>query len=128
MDVGTNARLGEAVGDLIGRIYEAVEQPELWPETIEEIGRFIGGRNDFWSAGPSVFPSQCNPTAWEAGCHGTFLLSRSDLRALDQYAAEFDKLIVRFLRLVIYERLEDEGRAARDARRGGPQYATPAGR
>jgi DNA-binding CsgD family transcriptional regulator len=100
MDVGTSARLGDAVEDLIGRIYEAVEQPELWPETIEQIGRFIGGRNDFWSAGPSVFQSQRNPAAWEAGCHGTFLLSRSDLRDLDQYAAEFDKLIIRFLRLI----------------------------
>jgi DNA-binding CsgD family transcriptional regulator len=99
MDVGTSARLG-AVGDLIGRIYEAVEQPELWPETIEEIGRFIGGRNDFWSFDPSLPNPDLNPRASEAGCHGTFFLSRSDLRALDQYATEFENLIARFLKLV----------------------------
>lgn len=85
---------------MIDRIYAAVEQPELWPEIIGEIGRLIGGRNDFWSAGPSLFQSQPNPPAWEVGCHGTFLLSRSDFRALDRYTAEFDKLIVRFLGLV----------------------------
>ena len=100
MDVGTSARLGEAVGDLIGRIYEAVERPELWPETIEEIGRSIGGRNDFWSSDPSVPNPDLNPRASEAGCHGTFFLSRCDLRALDQYATEFENLIVRFLKLV----------------------------
>jgi hypothetical protein len=79
MDVGTSARVGEAVGDLIGRIYEAVEQPELWPETIEEIGRFIGGRNDFWSFDPSLPNPDLNPRAAEAGCHGTFFLSRSPM-------------------------------------------------
>lgn len=86
---------------LIDRIYASVEQPELWPETVGEIGRLIGRRPDFWSAGPSVFHSQPNPSAWEIGCHGSFLLSRADLRALDQYAAEFENLIVRFLRLVL---------------------------
>src|SRR5579859_2396114 len=84
---------------LIDRIYESVERPELWPETIGEIGRLIGGRSDFWSTGLSIFHSQPNPAAWEIGCHGTFLLSRADLRALDQYAAEYDNLIVRFLKL-----------------------------
>lgn len=88
------------LADLIDRIYAAVEQPELWPEIIGEIGRLTGGRTNFWSASPSVYGSQPNPAAWEVGCHGTFLLSRSDLRSLEQYAAEFDKLIVRFLRLV----------------------------
>jgi hypothetical protein len=79
MDVGTSARVGEAVGDLIGGIYEAVEQPELWPETIEEIGLFIGGRNDFWSFDPSLPNPDLNPRAAEAGCHGTFFLSRSPM-------------------------------------------------
>jgi hypothetical protein len=32
---------------LIERIYAAVEQPELWPEIIGEIGRLIGGRSNF---------------------------------------------------------------------------------
>jgi DNA-binding CsgD family transcriptional regulator/PAS domain-containing protein len=89
------------LASLIDRIYASVEQPELWPETVGEIGRLIGGRTDFWSAGPSVFSSQPNPSAWEIGCHGTFLLSRADLRTLGQYAAEFEDLIVRFLRLVL---------------------------
>ncbi len=88
------------LASLIDRIYASVERPELWPETIGEIGRLIGGPNDFWSADSNGFHSQRNPTASEAGCRGTFLLSRADLRALDQYAAEFDNLIVRFLRLV----------------------------
>jgi DNA-binding CsgD family transcriptional regulator/PAS domain-containing protein len=87
------------LASLIDHIYASVERPELWPETIGEIGRLIGGRNDFWSA-DTLFQSQRNPIAWEAGCNGAFLLSRADLQALDQYAAEFDNLIVRFLRLV----------------------------
>ena len=88
------------LGSLIDRIYASVERPELWPEAIGEIGRLIGGRNDFWSADFRGFHSQPTPTASEATCRGTFLLSRADLRALDQYAAEFDNLIVRFLRLI----------------------------
>jgi len=39
-------------------------------------------------------------TASEGTCRGTFLLSRADLRTLNQYAAEFDNLTVRFLTLV----------------------------
>jgi DNA-binding CsgD family transcriptional regulator/PAS domain-containing protein len=85
---------------LIDRIYASVERPELWPETIGDIGRAVGGRNDFWSVDSGLVLGQPNSTASEAGCHGSFLLSRADLRALDQYAAEFDNLIVRFLRLV----------------------------
>ncbi len=88
------------LASLIDRIYASVERPELWPETIGEIGRLIGGRSDFWSADLGASNSQPNPTASEAGCRGAFLLSRADLRALDQYAADFDNLIVRFLRLV----------------------------
>jgi DNA-binding CsgD family transcriptional regulator len=80
-------------------IYAAVEQPELWPETIGVIGRLVGGGSHFWSV-DSGFRAQRNQLASEAACHGTFLLSRSDLRALDQYALEFEKLIVRFLSLV----------------------------
>ena len=88
------------LASLIDRIYASVERPDLWPETIGEIGRLVGGRNDFWSTGPNPVNSQRNLTASEAGCHGTFLLSRADLEELDQYAVEFDNLIVRFLRLV----------------------------
>jgi DNA-binding CsgD family transcriptional regulator len=88
------------LASLIERIYASVERPELWPETIGEIGRLIGSRTDFWSADSERFHSQRTPVASEAGCRGMFLLSRADLRVLDQYAAEFDNLIVRFLRLV----------------------------
>jgi len=88
------------LASLIDRIYASVERPELWPETIGEIGCLIGGRNDFWSADSGEFHSQQTSTASGAACRGTVLLSRADLRALDQYAAEFDNLIVRFLRLV----------------------------
>ena len=87
------------LASLIDRIYASVERPELWPETIGAIGRLIGGPNDFWSA-DSGFHPQRTPTASEAACRAQFLLSRADLRALDQYAAEFDNLIARFLRLV----------------------------
>ncbi len=86
------------LASLIDRIYASVEQPELWPETIGDIGRLIGGRNDFWFA--DTLHSNRSPTGLEAACRGTILLSLADLRALDQYAAEFENLIVRFLRLV----------------------------
>jgi DNA-binding CsgD family transcriptional regulator len=91
----------EAAWRLIEHIYEAVEQPELWPETIGEIGQFIGGRNDFWGVDHGGPRADLNPRASEAGCHGSFFLSRDDLRTLDQYATEFENLIVRFLKLVL---------------------------
>ncbi len=111
----------EDLASLIDRIYASVEQPELWPETIGEIGSLIGGgRADFWSVDPRPAHAQSNTTACEAGCHGTFLLSRADLKALDQYAAEFDKLIVRFLRLVflsvLWSRKDVSAREALGAR------------
>lgn len=34
------------LASLIERIYASVEQPELWPETIGEIGHLIGGATD----------------------------------------------------------------------------------
>ena len=75
MDVTAGAPFGEeAVVGLIGRIYEAVEEPDLWPEIIVEMGRFIGCRNDFWSVDPSLPNPDLNPRASEAGCHGTFFL------------------------------------------------------
>ena len=90
----------EAVWGIVDRIYEAVEQPVVWPERIEGIGQLIGGRNDFWSINPTVTPADINSSAAEAGCHGAFFLSRADLRALDQYAMELENLILRFLKLV----------------------------
>jgi hypothetical protein len=31
----------------VDRIYESVERPELWPETIHVIGETLGGRRGF---------------------------------------------------------------------------------
>jgi hypothetical protein len=31
----------------VDRIYEAIERPELWPQTIYAIGELIGGRRHF---------------------------------------------------------------------------------
>jgi DNA-binding CsgD family transcriptional regulator len=101
---------------LIDRIYASVEQPELWLGTISDIGRLVGGGNHFWSADSNVAHAQPNLMASEAACHGTFLLSRTDLKVLDQYAAEFDNLIVRFLRLVFLSVLwSQKDVAAREA-------------
>jgi DNA-binding CsgD family transcriptional regulator len=80
----------EPLWTLIDRIYESVERPELWPETIYALGEFVGGRRDFWGI---PYPSG-------AGCHGTLLLSRKDLAALDRYIDEFGDLIIRFLKVV----------------------------
>jgi DNA-binding CsgD family transcriptional regulator len=89
---------------LVDRIYEAVERPELWPETIYAIGERIGGRRHFWGLDQNAQYSSVNPTRntddLEIGCSGTFFLSRADLQALDQYAQEFGELIIRFLKIV----------------------------
>src|SRR4051794_39741323 len=93
---------------LIDRIYASVERPELWPETIGAIGSLIGGRDDFWSADAVLPNAHFNLVVSEARCHGTFLLSRADLRELDLYAAEYQNLIVRFLRLVFISVLSSQ--------------------
>jgi|RhiMethySRZTD1v2_1073278.scaffolds.fasta_scaffold360026_1 DNA-binding CsgD family transcriptional regulator len=90
----------EPVLTVVGRIYDAVENPERWPETFAAIGSLIGGRPDFWNAAQDNQPLEANPHALEAGCHGTFFLSRSDLQAVDEYAQEFGQLITRFLKIV----------------------------
>jgi hypothetical protein len=90
----------EPVLIVVGRIYDAVENPERWPETFAAVGALIGGRPDFWNAAQDNQPLEANPHALEAGCHGTFFLSRSDLQAVDEYAQEFGQLITRFLKIV----------------------------
>jgi DNA-binding CsgD family transcriptional regulator len=95
----------EALLPFIDRIYESIERPELWPETIYALGTLIGGRRDFWDAGQSARPPNANPNALEAGCHGTFFLSRADLLVLDEYAQQFGELIIRFLKLVFLSTL-----------------------
>ncbi len=89
---------------VIDRIYEATEQPELWPKTIYAIGELIGSRRNFWgsdeSAGASFLGPACNADPREAGCGSTFFLSKMDLKALDQYVEQFGELIIRFLKIV----------------------------
>ena len=54
----------EALLPLVDRIYESVERPELWPDTIGALGAVIGGRRDFWDAGHA--PRLPNANAREA--------------------------------------------------------------
>jgi DNA-binding CsgD family transcriptional regulator len=82
-----------AVLRIVDRIYDSVEHPALWPETIDAIGELIGGRPGFWSA-----------PKW----HGVFL-SRADLQLIDQHADEFGELVVRFLKLVFLSVLSSPG-------------------
>jgi DNA-binding CsgD family transcriptional regulator len=93
---------------VVDRIYESIERPESWPETIYAIGELIGGGRDFWGAEQSPWDLQVSPHAREAGCHGTFFLSRADLRVLDQYAQEFGELIIRFLKIVFLSILRSQ--------------------
>jgi hypothetical protein len=99
----------DALRAIIDRIYESVERPELWPKTICAIGDCVGGRRSFWAGDqsvhcPQVSPGQ-NPRWIEATCQGTFFLSRTDLRVLEQYEEEFGELIVRFLKIVFLSTL-----------------------
>src|SRR5262245_57379413 len=91
---------GEALLPFVDRIYESIEHPDLWPETIQALGTLLGGRRDFWDTDPSARPPKTNLNALDAGCHGTFFLSRADLVVLDEYAQEFGELITRFLKIV----------------------------
>jgi DNA-binding CsgD family transcriptional regulator len=99
MEVAVN----NALLPVIDQIYESVERPELWPETIYRIGECIGGRCGFWGIGPGdLYPGaeqELNKHLRRAGSHASFL-SRADLRALDQYVDQFGELIVRFLKII----------------------------
>jgi DNA-binding CsgD family transcriptional regulator len=94
----------DALLPLVDRIYESVDCPELWPETIAALGAVIGGRRDFWHADEGARPP-AGLKGVEAGCHGTFFLSRQDLRVLDDYAQDFGQLIIRFLKVVFLSTL-----------------------
>jgi hypothetical protein len=103
---------------IVDRIYEAVERPERWPETIRDLSDCIGGRRDFWDLNPSTRPRDLvlSQASLDAGCHGSVTLSRSDLRELDQYAEEYGELIVRFLKIVFISTLSSQKDiAAREA-------------
>src|SRR5690348_11026857 len=90
---------------IVDRIYEAVEHPERWPETIRDLGDFIGGRRDFWDLNPPTGDLMLSQAGLAGGCHGSVLLSRSNLWDLDQYAEEYGELIVRFLKIVFLSTL-----------------------
>jgi DNA-binding CsgD family transcriptional regulator/PAS domain-containing protein len=95
---------------IVDRIYEAAERPERWPETIRDLGDFIGGRRDFWLSNPSTRTGGLVPSRASllTGCYGSVFLSRSDLRELDQYAGEYGELIVRFLKIVFLSTLSSQ--------------------
>lgn len=90
---------------LIDSVYASIERPEQWPETIAAIGMLVGGRPDFWNADWSASNPEPRPSVSEAGCHGSFLLSRADLRALDDYAQEFGEMIGRFIKIIFLSTL-----------------------
>jgi DNA-binding CsgD family transcriptional regulator len=105
----------EALLAIVDRIYESIERPELWPETIYGIGELIGGRRHFWGLDHNTQLPGMDP-AREVGCFGTLFLSRIDLQALDEYAQEFGELIVRFLKIVFLSILRSQNDvAAREA-------------
>jgi DNA-binding CsgD family transcriptional regulator/PAS domain-containing protein len=101
-----NGAIDRTVLAIVDRIYEAVERPEFWPETIRDLGDLIGGRRDFWGLYPATSHHLLlSQAAFNAGCHGSLTLSRSDLREIDQYAEDFGELIVRFLKIVFLSTL-----------------------
>src|ERR1051326_6252460 len=101
---------------IVDRIYEAVERPECWPDTIRDLGALIGGRRDFWDLNPPTGDLMLSRAGFDAGCHGSVLLSRSDLQQLDLYAEEYGELIARFLKIVFLSTLSSlKEIAAREA-------------
>ncbi len=106
----------QSLPEIVDRIYESIERPNLWPKTINAIGNFLGGRPHFWSAEESTERAGWRPKFLEAGCQPTVFLSRMDLKALDEYEQEFGELIIRFLKNVFLSILwSPEGVSAREA-------------
>ena len=88
---------------LVDRIYEFVDLPELWPQTIRGIGQLIGGKPHLW-AGDDNGNLPDGPTTQgvsPSACHSTLLFSRSDLRQLAEYEREFGELILRFFKIIL---------------------------
>src|SRR5512146_1527227 len=84
---------------VVDRIYESVEHPAIWPDTVYAIGELVGGRRAFWGIDPDVeINPDVNRHMLRAGAHA-FFLSRGDLQALDQYVDEFGELIARVLQI-----------------------------
>jgi DNA-binding CsgD family transcriptional regulator len=105
-----DSAIDRTVLTIVDRIYEAVERPERWPETIRDLGDVIGGRRDFWDLNPTIRRGDLvlSRASLGAGCHGSVLLSRSDLRELDRCAEEYGELIVRFLKIVFLSTLSSQ--------------------
>ncbi len=61
--------------NVVDQIYESIERPGLWPETIYAIGGLIGGRRHFWGLDQGIEASdidlarQADP--FEIGCYDT---------------------------------------------------------
>jgi DNA-binding CsgD family transcriptional regulator/PAS domain-containing protein len=87
---------------LVDRIYESVERPDLWPETIRAIDQLLGGKPRLWidNENRNLADGLATRIARQPACHGTLFLSRSDLKQLDEYEREFGELIFKFLKIV----------------------------
>jgi DNA-binding NarL/FixJ family response regulator len=86
---------------LVDQIYESVERPELWPETIRAIGQLAGAKPHLWAGNENGnLPNGRATQIAISPCHSTLLLSRADLKQLDDYEREFGELIFRFLKIV----------------------------
>jgi DNA-binding CsgD family transcriptional regulator/PAS domain-containing protein len=83
---------------LVDRIYESVDHPELWPETMRAIDQMIGGKSILWASDDRPETLGRVPLS---SCHSTLFLSQSDLRQLDEYEREFGELIVRFFKIIL---------------------------
>jgi DNA-binding CsgD family transcriptional regulator len=113
--MSVNSTTGEdALLRIIDRVYESVEQPDLWPDLICDIGELIGGRRDFWRMAPD--PRVSSSSALAAECRPVMFLSRADIATIEEYARDFGELISQFLRLVFLSTLWPQGNtAAREA-------------
>lgn len=96
----------EALLPMVDLIYDSVERPQLWPQTICAIGQLIGGRRDFWAANPCTEGPGIDLARTD--CYPTFFLSRTDLLALDRCAEEFGELIARFLKIIFLSILRSQ--------------------
>jgi hypothetical protein len=92
----------------IDSIYQAVESPELWPETIRALGELVGGGQDFLLAGrsPEGHASDYTLNAHLRSTRSHSMpLSKADLKALDEYIDEYGELITRFLKILFLSSL-----------------------
>jgi DNA-binding CsgD family transcriptional regulator/PAS domain-containing protein len=102
----------DALLAVVDRIYESVERPDLWPDTIRAASELIGGRRDLWGIDPGA--EHTSAYLLGTGCWPKVVLSRNDLTALDQYAEDFGGLIVQFLKLVFLSLLRPQADVSRN--------------